>query len=79
MTARTAGRIAPAIGLFLLSLVLFDLMGLLVKHLSDDYRSTELAAYRNVVGLIPAAFFLVTSRASISNGWSTSKSPITRS
>ena len=58
ITARTAGRIAPAIGLFLLSLVLFDLMGLIIKHLSGRYSAAELSAYRNLFGLVPSLIAL---------------------
>lgn len=43
-----------AILLFLLSLLLFDLMGLVIKLLSPTYRAAELSAYRNLFGLIPA-------------------------
>lgn len=54
---------ALAILIYLLSLLLFDLMGLIIKHLSPHYEATELSAYRNVFGLIPAFAVLWTSRA----------------
>lgn len=54
---------APAIAIFLLSLVLFDLMALVIKHLSSSYGPAELSAYRNIVGLVPALVALLTSRA----------------
>lgn len=63
MTARAGDRLALAIGVFLLSLVLFDFMGLIIKHLSGSYRAAELSAYRNLVGLIPSTIALLTSRA----------------
>ena len=46
-----------AILYMLVSLVLFDAMGLIIKLLSDTYSAAELSAYRNIFGLIPA--FLV--------------------
>ena len=53
----------PAILISLLSIVLFDLMGLVIKHLSHHgYTAAELSAYRNLFGLIPAALALLTSR-----------------
>ena len=34
------------------ALVLFDLMGLIIKHLSPRYSAAELSAYRNLFGLL---------------------------
>lgn len=45
---------ARAIAISLLALVLFDLMGLLIKVLSPRYGAAELSAYRNLFGLIPS-------------------------
>lgn len=42
----------------LLALVLFDAMGLIIKHLSAEYGAAELSAYRNLFGLIPAGIAL---------------------
>lgn len=36
------------------ALVLFDLMGLIIKHLSPRYSAAELSAYRNLFGLVPS-------------------------
>ncbi|QFT58395.1 EamA-like transporter family protein [Sulfitobacter sp. THAF37] len=55
-------RTTLAILYSLLALLLFDGMGLIIKHLSEDYSAAELSAYRNVVGLIPAMLVLWTSR-----------------
>ncbi|MFC6636891.1 EamA family transporter [Sulfitobacter sp. JBTF-M27] len=57
------GSVALAIGLSLLSLVFFDLMGLIIKRLSADYSAAELSAYRNFFGLIPSAIALWSSRS----------------
>ncbi len=51
-------RTTLAILYSLLALVLFDAMGLIIKHLSSDYGAAELSAYRNFCGLIPAAIAL---------------------
>ena len=47
-----------AIALYLLALLLFDVMGLVIKHLSVRYSAMELSAYRNVFGLIPTMIAL---------------------
>lgn len=51
-----------AILLSLAALVLFDAMGLIIKHLSPHYGAAELSAYRNLFGLIPAGIVLWASR-----------------
>jgi len=62
-SATPIGSVALAIGLSLLSLVFFDLMGLIIKRLSSDYSAAELSAYRNVFGLIPNAVALWSSQS----------------
>jgi drug/metabolite transporter (DMT)-like permease len=47
-----------AVVLTLASLVLFDLMGLIIKSLSDHYSAAELSAYRNIFGLVPSGLAL---------------------
>ncbi|MDJ0627190.1 MAG: DMT family transporter [Rhodobacter sp.] len=47
-----------AVLLFLLALLLFAVMGLVIKHLSPVYGAAELSAYRNLFGLIPACLAL---------------------
>lgn len=63
-TPPRTNRPLPAILISLLSILLFDIMGLIIKHLSGSYGAAELSAYRNLFGLIPAAIALWTSR-----GW----------
>lgn len=58
MTLRSTGF---AICIYVLSLLLFDLMGLIIKYLSTDYAAQELSAYRNLFGLIPSMISLATS------------------
>ena len=55
-------RTTLAILFSLTALVLFDLMGLISKHLSPHYGAAELSAYRNLAGLIPAGIALWSSR-----------------
>ncbi len=54
-------RTTLAILYSLLALVLFDAMGLIIKHLSPHYGAAELSAYRNLCGLIPAGIALWSS------------------
>lgn len=61
MTQERRNQVGLAIGISLVSLVLFDLMGLVIKHLSTSYQATELSAYRNVFGLIPSLIALWSS------------------
>ncbi|MEP2028745.1 MAG: DMT family transporter [Paracoccaceae bacterium] len=56
-------KVALAIMLSLLALVLFDLMGLIIKLMSTHYSAAELSAYRNFIGLIPSFIALWSSRA----------------
>ncbi|MEP5731475.1 MAG: DMT family transporter [Sulfitobacter sp.] len=51
-------RTALAILYSLLAIVLFDVMGLIIKRLSEGYSAAELSAYRNIFGLIPSALVL---------------------
>ena len=57
MTAHKDNTIL-AILLSLLALVLFDSMGLIIKHLSPRYSAAELSAYRNIFGIIPGVIAL---------------------
>lgn len=47
-----------AVGLTLAALMLFDCMGLIIKHLSSSYTAAELSAYRNFFGLGPSLAML---------------------
>lgn len=51
-------RTSLAICYALLAILLFDLMGLIIKRLSADYSAAELSAYRNLFGLIPSLLVL---------------------
>ena len=55
---RRQDNTALAIVISVVALVLFDLMGLLIKYLSTNYSAVELSAYRNVFGLIPSVIAL---------------------
>jgi len=56
-------KVLPGVMLSLLAILLFDLMGLIIKHLSTSYGAAELSAWRNLFGLIPASIALWSSRA----------------
>ncbi len=58
---RATDRVGRAILLSLLALLLFDLMGLIIKYLSPYYGAAELSAYRNIFGLIPSLIALWSS------------------
>lgn len=55
-------KTALAIVLSLLSLTLFDIMGLIIKYLSPHYSAVELSAWRNAFGLVPSVIALWSSR-----------------
>ena len=55
------GSVGRAIAISLLALLLFDLMGLIIKHLSASYGAAELSAYRNIFGVIPSIVALWSS------------------
>ncbi|MYA89931.1 MAG: DMT family transporter [Boseongicola sp. SB0662_bin_57] len=57
-----------AIAISIVALVLFDLMGLLIKYLSTDYSAVELSAYRNIFGLAPSVIALWMSASWRQNG-----------
>ena len=61
-TTLVNGSVTFAVVLSLVSLVFFDLMGLVIKRMSSDYNAAELSAYRNIFGLIPGVFALWASR-----------------
>ncbi len=46
-------RTGLAIILSLIALILFDGMGLIIKHLSNEYSAAELTVWRNLFGFIP--------------------------
>jgi drug/metabolite transporter (DMT)-like permease len=63
MSARPGDRVVPAILISLLAVLLFDLMGLVIKHLSGTYSAAELSAWRNLFGLIPGLIALASTRS----------------
>jgi drug/metabolite transporter (DMT)-like permease len=60
---RPTDRTGLAIVLSLVALTLFDVMGLIIKHLSDGYSAAELSAWRNLFGLVPSVIVLWFSKA----------------
>lgn len=62
MTTQSRDNVAAAIALSLLALVLFDIMGLIIKYLSPRYTAAELSAYRNFFGVFPSVIALWSSK-----------------
>lgn len=63
---KTSDNAVLAILISIAALVLFDLMGLIIKHLSTRYSAAELSAYRNLFGLVPSVIALW-----MTTGWRT--------
>ncbi len=59
----TQDRTGLAIILSLIALLLFDGMGLIIKHLSAEYSAPELTAWRNLFGFVPTLIALWSSSA----------------
>ena len=57
-----------AAGAILLAILLYDVMGAIVKHLSPRYPAPELAVFRNLFGLVPNLLMLIGSQAWIAAG-----------
>ena len=51
-----------AVAYVLLAILLFDLQGVIIKFMGDHYPVQQLAAFRNVFGLIPSLLVLLLSR-----------------
>ena len=58
----TQDRSGLAIILSLIALTLFDGMGLIIKHLSNDYSAMQLTVWRNLFGLFPTLIVLWSSK-----------------
>lgn len=57
-----------AVLVIIIAVVLYDVMGAIVKHLSAWYSVQELTVFRNLFGLVPASVVLLTSRNWIEAG-----------
>ncbi|MBB95989.1 MAG: EamA family transporter [Rhodobacteraceae bacterium] len=68
MSTRKGDNVVLAIVLSLVALVLFQAMGLVIKHLSPRFSAPELSAWRNFFGLFPSALALLTSKTWHANG-----------
>jgi drug/metabolite transporter (DMT)-like permease len=53
---------AVAAAIMLAGVMLYDVMGAIIKHLGQDYSAPLLSMYRNLFGLIPTLFILFWSR-----------------
>ena len=48
-----------AIGFFLIAIMLFDLMAVQVRYLSQYFSVQELSVYRNILGVLPSIVLLI--------------------
>lgn len=62
---------ATAVAMILLAIMLYDVMGAIIKHLSEFYPTQQLSMLRNLFGLIPTVLILCWSR-----GWTEAGRPI---
>lgn len=60
---RRAGPFLTAVLLLLVAILLFDVMGAIIKHLSHRYPAQELSVFRNLFGLAPSLAVLFLDRA----------------
>ncbi len=65
---RSPQPFAFAICAMLLAIVLYDVMGAIVKDLRADYTTQQLTEFRNLFGLVPAGILLMRSRSWIAAG-----------
>lgn len=61
--AKTTENAVLGILISIAALILFDLMGLIIKYLSPRYSASELSAYRNLFGIVPSVIALWMSTA----------------
>ena len=57
-----------AMAIMLTAILLYDVMGAIIKHLSARYPTPQLAMYRNIFGLIPTLLILLWSHSWIAAG-----------
>ena len=59
---------AKAVFFILLAILLFDLQGVIIKHMGDRYPVQQLSTFRNIFGLIPSLLVLLFSQEWHDNG-----------
>ena len=67
-TRPSAVSFAVAAAIMLTSIMLYDVMGAIIKHLSQHYSTPQLAVFRNFFGLIPTLLILFWSQNWIQAG-----------
>ncbi|MGA0224962.1 MAG: DMT family transporter [bacterium] len=65
---RTKSKLYSGIGLLLLAVVFFDLMGAVIKYLGDVYPPQQLSFFRNIFGLVPSLLLLAFSESWVKQG-----------
>ena len=59
MTARSKpASFFLAAGIVLVAILLFDIMGAIIKHLGERYPAPQMSVYRNLFGLLPTLLIL---------------------
>ena len=61
-TSKQPESFAAAAGVMVLAIFLYDIMGAIIKHLSQHYTSQQLSMFRNLFGLIPTLLILFWSQ-----------------
>ena len=64
----SSNHFVRAVVYILLAILLFDLQGVIIKFLGERYPVQQLAAFRNIFGLIPSILVLLLSREWHSRG-----------
>lgn len=59
--ASSSGAFWRAVCVMLTAIFLYDVMGAIVKHLSDAYSTQQLTVFRNLFGLVPSLVILLAS------------------
>ena len=69
MTTRmSSASFAVAAAVMLTAILLYDVMGAIIKHLGQSYPTPQLAMFRNIFGLIPTLVILLCSQSWIQAG-----------
>jgi hypothetical protein len=59
---------AMAVATILTAIMLYDIMGAIIKHLSQQYSAQQLSMFRNLFGLIPTLLLLFWSQSWVQEG-----------
>ncbi len=68
MSKQKTHSFAVAAVVILTAIMLYDVMGAIVKHLRQDYPTAQLSMFRNIFGLLPTAAILFLSKTWVESG-----------